>query len=342
MAALASAGFVSAVGSDWPASCAAIRARIQGFAESAFLDGRGKPVVIASAREAVPQKSGLPLLAAIAAQAIAECLGDLPLHRTPLLCAVSRADRPGRPPGIAALLPRIERSLGAEMHSDSRLFEAGEVGALLALDAGRDLLRRDRADCCLICGVDSLVNADALHFLESTGRLKSEANPDGLIPGEAAACVMLVPEGRDNCAALQIRGIGFGQEAAMMGGADPVLGLGLAAAMKSAFADGAMTTEDVDYRLTDATGERYWFADATYGMSRVFRVRKPYFEMWNISDSIGHTGAAAGASMLAYLLYVFQNGLSPHAGVMLHNSCPTGERAAVVAVGDVRSRAYGE
>jgi 3-oxoacyl-[acyl-carrier-protein] synthase-1 len=334
---------VNAVGASWPASCAAIRARIQGFGESAYLDVHGKPIVAASTREVIPQRTGLALLAEMASRAIRECLGNRSAETVPLFCAISEPARIGRPTRMEELLlPRIEALLGERLHQDSRLFTAGEVGSIAALEAARDLLGRGQAQRCLVCGVDSLINAQTLRCLNTSQRLKTESNPDGLIPGEGAACVMMAPEPGAGHTVLNIRGLGFDHDQSVLGGDDPILGIGLAGAIKAALANAAMTMEDIDYRLTDATGERFWFADAAYGLARVLRIRKTYFQMWNISDAIGHTGAAAGVSMLAYLLYVFQNGLSPDRGVMLHNSCPTGERAVAIAVGEMRSRAYGE
>ena len=69
----------------------------------------------------------------------------------------------------------------------------------------RELLAgRREFPACLVCGVDSYINARSLHWLDRNSRLKTPANSDGVIPGEAAAACW----SSDERAAGRLRGTG--------------------------------------------------------------------------------------------------------------------------------------
>jgi 3-oxoacyl-[acyl-carrier-protein] synthase-1 len=114
-------------------------------------------------------------------------------------------------------------------------------------------------------------------------------------------------------------------------GADlPVLGHGLAEAMKQALADAAIGMEDVGFRVSDVTGERYGFADANYALARVLRIRRPILDLIHLMDSLGTVGAAAGACQLAYLRFAFQKGYLPGDVAMCETSSDRGGRAVAM------------
>jgi 3-oxoacyl-[acyl-carrier-protein] synthase-1 len=63
---------------------------------------------------------------------------------------------------------------------------AGHTGFAEALAVAVEELRRCEVDLALVGGVDSLADERSLRWLRLTGRLKGEANPAGLEPGEGA------------------------------------------------------------------------------------------------------------------------------------------------------------
>src|SRR5438105_8639026 len=64
---------------------------------------------------------------------------------------------------------------------------AGHTGFAEALAVAVRELQRNDVDLALVGGIDSLVDEPSLKWLKLTGRLKGEANPIGLEPGESAA-----------------------------------------------------------------------------------------------------------------------------------------------------------
>src|SRR5437016_14574140 len=75
---------------------------------------------------------------------------------------------------------------------------------------------------------------------------------------------------------------------------EPFLGLGLAEATRLALAEAAQPLHQMDFRLSDVTGESYGFKEQALLLSRVMRGRRAEFPIWHCSDAIGDTGAAAG------------------------------------------------
>ena len=75
-------------------------------------------------------------------------------------------------------------------------------------------------------------------------------------------------------AQLSCRGIGYGSEPAPILSEEPLRADGLREAIINALRDAAASWEDVDYRISDANGEQYWFKEASLALMRTMRIRK--------------------------------------------------------------------
>lgn len=338
---IVSTGMVTAVGITAVASCAAIRAGITGFHEIPFIDGYGKFIVAAPARRAVPGKLGFYLLANMAFLSIKECIGDDSLDAVPVIVAVSEMERPGRPPQLdEKILHEIEKLLQQRLHRDSCVIAGGGTASFLAIRRARQMFFDGRVKACLVCSVDSLINKEILRYLELHERLKTEGNPDGLIPGEAATCLYLSSVNRgEQEERVVIRGLGFAHEDVTVSSDQPILGLGLANAMREALSNSNLSMEDIGFRISDVSGERYGFAESNYALARVLRIRKTRFDFLHCSDCIGEVGAAGGACMLAYLKSIFDKGIAPHHGVLCETGSDNGDRAVAIVMGRLRRSA---
>ena len=191
---------------------------------------------------------------------------------------------------------------------------------------------------CIIAGVDSLLLSGTLAAYEEKNRLLTSQNSNGFIPGEAAAAVLVGSPATRNpqpaaSTELLCLGIGNGQERATMESAEPLRADGLVQAFKDAFANAQRGFEHVDYRLTDANGEQYWFKEAALAMTRVMRVRKEEFDIWHPADCIGETGAACGPCAFGVALAAARKNYAPGPGVLCHFSSDDGQRLALVIAG---------
>jgi 3-oxoacyl-[acyl-carrier-protein] synthase-1 len=156
-------------------------------------------------------------------------------------------------------------------------------------------------------------------------------NSDGVIPGEAAAVLLLQNQvAKAGEAALKVLGIGLGREEAHILSGRPLLGLGLTNATHLALEDAEVELGAVDFRLSDVTGESYGFKEQSIVLSRVLRGRRTCFPLWHFSDAIGDIGAAAGAVLVTMASHAFQEGYALGDRAICFCSSVDGERGVAV------------
>lgn len=331
---IVSAGMMTAVGLNGPASCAAIRCAIGGAAETGFMDAGGEWLMGCS----VPiegELRGLEKLAAMAAAVLSECLvAALPskLKDVPVAFCVAEKNRPGRFQGLDERLPvAVQAKLQKTLHPKSCVIARGRTGAAHALLWAERLLYADEAPFCALVGTDSMLVGDTLRSLEQRGRLLTSVNSNGFIPGDAAAAVLVARPGKSKTAQLTCAGIGFGTEAATVDSEEPLRGDGLVAAVRSALAAVPCSFQQLHYRLVDASGEQYGLKEAQLAIGRTIRgTLKPEFPIWHPADCIGEVGAAIGPCLLGLALEASRKGYAPGPGALCHLGTDDGDRAAMV------------
>lgn len=321
-----SVGMVCSVGLDAPSACAAIRARVSRIEELHFHDRTGKPILGAPAREATIGLQGAARLAPMLARAIRECSGNAPV---PLLLAVDDLRRPDlgedRP---ARLVEEVQRLMGLKFPPPVDVFHEGRTGFFRALQRAADLSKRLDFDGCIAAAADSYLNGRALDWLLEQDRLKTEFNPDGIIPGEAAAALFLQRPKKGRASMMQIAGLGFGEE-----NESPNLARGLADAIRAALASARVELEEVDFRVGGMTGDRRTFMEASTALARLQRVHKDEFELWVPAEKLGDVGAALPACMLVVTATAFAKGYAPGARALVTVSSDSPARAACVVTG---------
>ena len=331
--AILASGMVTAVGLNSASSCAAIRCAIDNFSETRFMDKGGEWIIGAQVPLDQPWR-GLLKLVHMVVPAIQECLGHIPhvkKEQVALLLCVAEKERPGRIEGLDdRLLEEIRAALGTLFHPQTTVIAKGRVGGALALDLARRLIHDEHVPYCVIAGVDSYLTAACVAAYEDKGRLLTSRNSNGFIPGEAAAAILVGLISNSNGNELRCLGIGHGTEKATMDSEEPLRADGLVEAFRNAFNDAECGFEQVDYRLTDANGEQYWFKEAALGMTRAMRVRKENFFLWHPADCIGETGAATASAALAFAASAAQKRYAPGPAVLCHVGNDAGDRFALI------------
>ncbi len=132
---------------------------------------------------------------------------------------------------------------------------------------------------------------------------------------------------------MRCNGIGFDLEPAHIASEEPLRGDGLARAIKAALADARSALHEQHYRITDLSGEQYYFKEASLAISRQLRIRVVNFELWHPAEAIGETGACIGLCALTVANSAFLKGYAPGQNVLLHFSTDSGARAALVCTG---------
>ncbi|HEV3026745.1 MAG TPA: beta-ketoacyl synthase N-terminal-like domain-containing protein [Planctomycetota bacterium] len=329
-------GLCSSVGLDAPSACAAIRARVSRFEESDFHDRAGEPIVAAMAPEAVGNRHGHRRLAPLVGEALRDCIaagatvlkGKEP--KVPLLVALDGPDRLDYPDDLQKILAlEIAPVLKGSTLKSPEFVMRGPLAFLHALRKAATLIEDKKADAVLVAAVDSLVNRRALRSLEARQRLKTEDHADGVIPGEAAACVLVERPSSGTTAYPDVCGIGIAEEPSVQA-KTPNLAVGLAEAIREALRQSGTTLAEVDFRVGGMTGEQSAFAEGATSIARLLTVRKEDFELWLPAEKLGDVGAALPACMLVVAAVGIAKGYAPGNSAILFAGSTSAERGAVV------------
>jgi 3-oxoacyl-[acyl-carrier-protein] synthase-1 len=266
-------------------------------------------------------------------RAVEECLEGLsPRECTeiPLLLCVAESHRPGRIEGLDDLLfTELETSLGALFSTSSAIIARGRVGVAVALLHARKLVYESGVPRVLIAGTDSLLVGETLSEFERQQRLLTSQNSNGFLPAEGASAVLV---GRpSDTRSLLIEGMGFAMEAAHIGTEDALRADGLSAAIRSALADAGRQLHEIDFRVTDLSGEQYYFKEAALALSRTLKQPKEHFDLWHPAECVGELGSAILPIQIAVADAACRKQYAPGGSILIHAGTDEGHRAALVA-----------
>lgn len=333
--AIVGAGLVTSIGLTAPAACAAMRAGITNHTETRFMGADGEWIMAAQVPLEKPWRGRVKLVK-MAAMAIREALaplGDIAPESLPLLLCVAEHERPGRLDGLDdALFGEIETELGMRFNpTASAVVPQGRASVTLALMQARKLLLADQLlPRVLIAATDSLLVARTLAVYGEQERLLTAHNSNGFIPGEGAGAVVISMLRDENAPQLLCLGTGRGAEAAHLLSEEPLRASGLTEAIRSALEDAGCDMGDLDFRITDISGEQYYFKEAALALSRTLRIRKEEFDLWHPADCIGEVGAAIGTAIFAKALAASQKAYARGRGILVHAGNDAGRRTAAV------------
>lgn len=333
---ITASGMVTAVGLSSAASCAALRGRLDGFGETRFIGADGEWLIGAAVplpREWIGEKR----LVHLTAGAITDILAGQTLANTGLILCLPEPDRPGRPiVDDTAFLHKLSEMLDLPPHIPTRVIAHGRPSGIVALQRARRLLHQDRIDQVLIVGVDSYLTGRAIrHYLEER-RLLTPDNPEGFIPGEAAAAILCKRDGPG----LHVAGLGLAREPApIFNRADedgydlPFRADGMTSAYKAAFAEAGCEHNHIGVKMGDLPGETHWFKENALAMLRTQRERSEVQPIWPIAASLGNIGAAVVPVMMGWALAANQKNYVFGKPVLVQSSGDDGACGAVVTIG---------
>lgn len=329
------AGMVTAVGLDAAAACAAMRARLDGFAETRFLGPEGAWLV--GAPVPLPRNwIGTRRIAQLAAAAIFEVFRKAPAAESgaAVILCLPEDSRPGQPvPDAHALARRLGEITGLDPRTRVHLVRHGRPSGMVALARARKAIAEGEAPHVLIVGVDSyLTGGSVAHYLAAQ-RLLVPGNANGFIAGEGAAAVL--------CSAgaglLRLTGLGLAREEAYLyngkgenGTHQPLRGDGMTAAYRAALDESGTDLAHVEYRIADLPGEQYFFRQSTLAHMRLERGRSAFQDLWSPAESLGNTGAATVPIMLGMALAAAEKGYAPGSPVLIEATGDDGACGAAV------------
>lgn len=227
---------------------------------------------------------------------------------------------------------RVVESLRSSLRKPIRslvVAREGRAAGLVALHrAARDLLRGE-VTTAIVGGVDSLIRTPALERLDRDGILRSAGRPQGVIPGEAAAFVIVetpkAAQARQSPTLAVLMATATGEEPTA-GGEEPNQAVGLTGVLRDV-CESAGGLERPPLVLCDLNGDRYRATE--WGLAAVRTLGRLHGDAFldHPADRIGDPGAASGVLNLAWAAIALREG---HAGR---------DRAVVWGASDGKARA---
>lgn len=316
-------GAVTAVGRNAATTMGSLLTNTQLFSELDVVDEAGEPLMGA----AVPIDRGisrarrLGLLGLLALRDAATRL-----DRLPPVPAVVCGPADGAFSSEADLLNAV--AADASLPLDRR----SSVAVLGNRDAGIDAVKMatskaaGAAGACWFVGLDSLIHEAGVRRLQETGLLRTAANPAGLVPGEAAAAVLLTSRRSRRCARL----IGFNAATEPAGMTAPS-GIGLSRATQAAFAGGVARPAEVGGIVDDTGGLRSHFEELALCDSRPPLASIGDHRRFIPAMSTGEIGAASAALSIAALAFFLTENVVKVSGLCRMFGADRGRAAALIA-----------
>lgn len=311
---LSAIGMACPVGFGWLTACAALRAKVSRKTISPYRDNQGREIAASylSGEGLGPHLSCEQRWLFFLAHALSQLIetpgadGDgLDAATLHLVLPPAADERPYQPQFVADAL---STRLGAPIRTEQlHITTGGSAASFVALREARTAARA--GEVVVVAAADSLVSARRLLPLSARSRLLVEGNSDGVIPGEAAVAFRLTRHTGDSLAIL--RGIGSGEEPSTLSNDVALRAEGLVAATRAALAEARLELHEIDFRLSDAAGESFFFKEQALLLARVMRERRESLPLWLAADPLGDTGAAAGFCSLAWACAAWRRSYAP-------------------------------
>lgn len=322
--AIISSGAQTPAGLTLKATSAAFRAGLNAFVRPPYLRDRrtGAPVTV-SMLESLEDARATARIKAFAQAAAHESYGPLQ--------AITQSVRFGfllnlpeeRPTftkdAAVGVARQVLESLPIQVASSHRaLLQAGSAGLFALLSQAERLLRAKEVDVCLVGGADSHIDIDVLHWIEKCGRLKSTEQPNGVVPGEAAAFVVVcLPEFAEqnryppvchiaSCSAFPEPNPWYTRRS--------TLGQGLTRSLQNVF---RITSQQANCVYAELNGESWRADEWGYAYLRTASYYRNPLTVLHPANCLGETGAATGALLIGL------------AGASLARDSGTGKAVAV-------------
>jgi hypothetical protein len=324
---------ITPVGEDAPATVGSIFTEVQVLEMSSAKGADERPVGAATPIPATVK--GVDRLVALGGFALREAaLGLAKGTEIGLVaCVPSEKDEPGLVAQASSFLSRLAAESDLAMAPKAgRVFGAGPSAIIEALLYARATLQMRDLSAVFVLGVDSLVSA----FRRRKALQDGSVPVEGLVPGEAAAAILLSGgPGPDSLATLA--GVGLAEEPSLgVQPAGPNLGKGINSAIDRAVADAKLPNALFAALVHDLPSSQAGFAELAWVKGCPSLRTSPEVHIVSPTFSTGATGAASGILSLVTLAYLIEKKVIADLGLCLFAAESRGEPASFA--GGVPSR----
>lgn len=207
----------------------------------------------------------------------------------------------------------------------------GRAAGLEVLAAALHDLASGSVDCALVGGVDSQLRGPVLSKLQEANQLRTGQNPQGVIPGEGAAFLVLQSEGGlahgGPPAEARLLAAAVAMEPTVAKG-DPNQALGLSTVLRSVRDQAGLQAPPLV--VCDLNGDRYRAMEWGLASTRALGDIHGDLDFWHPADCIGDAGAALGILNVIWGATAMRRGYSPSQRVIVWGASENGVRGAVV------------
>lgn len=317
--AIGAVGAITPVGEDAPASVGSIFTDVRTF-DPLPIEGADGRLVTGAATPISRAVDGLDRLVMLGAFALRETTYGLAKGTEIglVVCAPAEKDEAGLVGQTASFLARLAAEADvATAPKASRVFSSGKNATLEALVFAQAALRsQDVPGVCLL-GVDSLVTKARLTKMVRS----AAAGAEPIVPGEAAAAILLTRrQGPSSLAALaNLAGAGAA-EASPRGSppSRPNPGNDIASSIAMASAEAGLPKATFTALLHDLPASQAGFEELTWLKGcPLIRASRASMNILSPSFSVGETGAASGVLSLVTLAFLIAKGVVTDPGLCL-------------------------
>lgn len=336
-------GAFSSVGTNLAQTCTSIRAGLCGLAERANFEtlphdpewDPGGPLAVAACEAVAPEVGGWNRLLALAVPPLHEVLGSAAIRRADLgavalLLALPAPDEAvGRWGSREAFGRELLRVTGLGGVGRLNINTSAHTGVFELAAEAADLLAGGHLRHCLLLGVDSYLGEDRLVLWDRNWRVRSERNPDGFLPGEAACALLLErpadAQARGRPVRALVRSLGFGHEPNNFSSDKQSSGAGLCQAVSEAMRE----APSANWVCSDLNGESYRAFEWGTSLVRLHQKLGAVETLHHPAECVGEVGAATGALLTAHAAFALGRPNPPSNEALLLTSADDGARAAL-------------
>lgn len=297
-------GGAGALGLDAWRLALLLRAGRNRFRRAPIIDAFGERVVMSLAPGVGFEVRGAARAAWLGRLAFRECAdAALAGARAPRVrVALALPERAGGPgPGTTTPWGRqVIDSIGSELAATGAAheivtFSNGRAGGALALQSAIGWVAQDTGAVVIVGGIDTYLDRDALEPWFRNDRVATPEQPDGSIPGEAAAFVALRgPQAPGPSAVARVIGSGTGVEPAPLApGGGTSTTVGLTQALRDALRPLREAKRRASYWISDLTNDPYRLSEVKRVFARFGDVIGPDVDWVTPLRELGDVGAAA-------------------------------------------------
>lgn len=279
------------------------------FGDTDVMGRDGEPIRASRLSELDPGASRADRMLFFAERALRECLDGLPpgvFGAIPVLLALPEPDR-GAPLATYDFSRAVERkaaSLGLSLDFSKRPFQSGRAAFFQALDVAKGMIAERQAYAVAILAVDSYCDRASLEQLAKENRALSAENPDGLIPGEGAGCVLvaegIAARGARIPALATLEAVALGRDQEPVGKRSGAHARGISEVFRKLRAGNGGGRADAIFSCQ--TGEGVWARELSIAYMRNAALMPEPKVKYLLAENLGDMGAAAGAVQVGVFL----------------------------------------